>query len=512
MKKITINIKQKTLFFEYKNETDKVAKKLLNTNVISNDELIFSQDYLENNHKLVASFIKELALEREITNIVVADNKMATYIIDVIAKVEKIASFTILEDSNLSYEICEKIIKNHNIRIICCYSIPTFMIELLDKANIMVESRAEVFFTSTFMEQNNLTQYSKLYYKSSLKIIVPISEYDLNDFEVFCKINKYLKTIHIEKCNIDDITKIVNILEKNKIRNITIYIHDDIDSQNTAETLRKLNRRWSTKYKIKLKLVYSTNYINANYGRQIALTTLKLCSIIIFIIVSTVIGYIIVNNHISKKNVTAINTKVSNVLESVVTDDEVDTRHSSILTALLNVNSDTVGWLTLNNTNIDYPVVQAGDNSYYLKHNYDRNKDYSGWVFMDYRNYTETLDKNTIIYGHNRYDSGVMFGTLGNVLEKEWYENKDNLKITFNTLYNDYTWQIFSIYRINVTSDYLRVVFSSDSEFLNFINQIKSRSMVNFDTKVTADDKILTLSTCLENNRRLVVHAVLIKK
>lgn len=115
MKKITINIKQKTLFFEYKNETDKVAKKLLNTNVISNDELIFSQDYLENNHKLVASFIKELALEREITNIVVADNKMATYIIDVIAKVEKIASFTILEDSNLSYEICEKIIKNHNI-------------------------------------------------------------------------------------------------------------------------------------------------------------------------------------------------------------------------------------------------------------------------------------------------------------------------------------------------------------------------------------------------------------
>lgn len=512
MRKIAINIQQESLVFDYKNEDEKIEKKLLNTNVISNDELVFSKDYLESNKKIVSLFIKELANERKTKNIVIADNDMALCVLFAISKINHIDNITILEDVNLTFEICEQIIKNKNISIINCYSIPTFMIEMLDKANVLVESRCEVFFTSDFMEQNNLTQYSKLYYKTSIRINLPISEFDLNDFETFCKINKYLKTIHIEHCDVAEITKLVTILEKNKLRNLKIFIHANIESEGTAEALRKLNRKWSAKYKIHLKLVYSPEYVKNNYLKQIILMTLKVCSLLVFVIVSTVLGYVLINNKISSTHVEQINNKVTSVLESVVSDDEKNIKNSSALSSLLSVNSDTVGWLKVKGTNIDYPIVQYEDNSYYLSKNYNRQKDYNGWVFMDYRNDPETLDKNTIFYAHNRYYSGVMFGTLNKVLEKEWYENIDNQTITFSSLYDDYTWKVFSVYKINVTSDYLQMVFSDDNEFLDFANLLKSRSLIAFDTNIEADDKILTLSTCLENNRRLVLHAVLIKK
>ena len=130
---------------------------------------------------------------------------------------------------------------------------------------------------------------------------------------------------------------------------------------------------------------------------------------------------------------------------------------------------------------------------------------------MDYRNNAKSLDSNTIIYAHNRYYSGVMFGTLNNVTKNNWRNNPDNLYITFNSMYEQMTWKVFSIYNIEVTSDYLYTNFNTNEEYQKFINLIKDRSNFKFDTEVTTQDKILTLSTCLDNNRRLVVHAVLQK-
>jgi len=132
---------------------------------------------------------------------------------------------------------------------------------------------------------------------------------------------------------------------------------------------------------------------------------------------------------------------------------------------------------------------------------------------MDYRNSIDNLDDNTIIYAHNRFTSGVMFGTLQRVGEESVYSKDSNLYITFNSLYKNMTWKIFSFYSIDVTSDYLTTLFL-DSEMDKkqaFIDMLKNRSEVEFNTAVGIDDKILTLSTCLDNNRRFVVHAVLIK-
>ena len=99
---------------------------------------------------------------------------------------------------------------------------------------------------------------------------------------------------------------------------------------------------------------------------------------------------------------------------------------------LLEINSDTVGWLKVEGTNINYPVVQSGDNNYYIEHAFDKSKNNFGWVFVDYRNNMDDLSQNTIIYAHNVRGTKLMFATLKNVLEESWYTNPDNLKITFN--------------------------------------------------------------------------------
>ena len=147
-----------------------------------------------------------------------------------------------------------------------------------------------------------------------------------------------------------------------------------------------------------------------------------------------------------------------------------------------------------------------------LKPNFYKQYDRNGWVFMDYRNSTTTeLSKNTIVYGHNMYYSGVMFGTLHKAYQESWFTKANNQIIKFNTVYSDMNFKIFSIYKVAKTSDYLLTDFDNDEEFLSFVGMIKGRSIYDFGVDVNADDHILTLSTCTGNNDRLVIHAVLMK-
>ena len=177
---------------------------------------------------------------------------------------------------------------------------------------------------------------------------------------------------------------------------------------------------------------------------------------------------------------------------------------------LKNINSNVVGWLKVNGTNINYPFVQSSDNKYYLTHSFNKSYNAAGWVFLDYRN-NGTNNKNTIIYAHGRTDK-TMFGTLRKVLNNEWLNNTNNYIIKVSTETENSLWQIFSIYRIPTTSDYLQTNFINDDEFQEFINMIINRSSYNFNTNVNINDNILTLSTCYNNSDKMVVHAKLIKK
>lgn len=180
-------------------------------------------------------------------------------------------------------------------------------------------------------------------------------------------------------------------------------------------------------------------------------------------------------------------------------------------TQLLKQNKDTVGWLIVNNTNINYPVVQTTNNDYYLKHAFDRSKNYAGWVYADFRNDFETLSKNTVIYAHGRKD-GVMFGSLNNALKKNWYTNLENQIIQLSTLNYNTMWQIFSVYKIEAESYYITTDFSSTEAFEEFITTMENRSIYDFGVNVTSEDRLLTLSTCFnDKGTRLVVQAKLVK-
>lgn len=174
-------------------------------------------------------------------------------------------------------------------------------------------------------------------------------------------------------------------------------------------------------------------------------------------------------------------------------------------------NSDTVGWINVNNTNINYPYVQSKDNKYYLTHSFDKSYNEAGWVFMDYRNNSDLDNKNTILYAHSRLDK-TMFGSLSKVLKSNWYTNKDNHIIRLSTETENTLWQIFSVYKIEEESYYITTDFNNNEEYTNFLNTLKSRSLYNFNISLTSEDRILTLSTCYDDTRRTVVHAKLIKK
>ena len=174
-------------------------------------------------------------------------------------------------------------------------------------------------------------------------------------------------------------------------------------------------------------------------------------------------------------------------------------------------NSDTVGWINVNNTNINYPYVQGKDNNYYLDHSFDKKYNEAGWVFLDYRNDKNLSNKNNILYAHSRLDK-TMFGSLSKTLKSNWYNNKDNHIIRLSTETENTMWQIFSVYKIPEETYYITTNFNSDSDYQKFLNTIKERSIHNFSTNLTTEDKILTLSTRYSDTERTVVHAKLIER
>ena len=179
---------------------------------------------------------------------------------------------------------------------------------------------------------------------------------------------------------------------------------------------------------------------------------------------------------------------------------------------LKKMNSDIVGYIEVDNTNISYPVVKSSDNSYYLNHSYKKEKNNIGSIFLDYRNDLDNLSKNNIIYGHGRLDN-TMFGSLNNLLDSSNLDSKESYYITLSTPNSIMTFKIFSVYTIPKQGYYIKTYFSSNKYFKEFLETIMKRSIYNFNTDVSTNDKILTLSTCKDNfGKRVVVHAKLLKK
>ena len=178
---------------------------------------------------------------------------------------------------------------------------------------------------------------------------------------------------------------------------------------------------------------------------------------------------------------------------------------------LLQTNPDTVAWIKVEGTKINYPVVQSTDNDYYLHHDYRKNSNMAGWIFGDYRDDFINFKYNTIIYGHNM-NNKTMFGSLPDaVLSSSWQNNPNYHLIKISTPTSNSVWKVFSVYTIEPEVYYLKIPSSTESH-QEFITTIQNRSIYNFNTEVTINDKILTLSTCDNlGTKRVAVHAKLIK-
>ena len=184
---------------------------------------------------------------------------------------------------------------------------------------------------------------------------------------------------------------------------------------------------------------------------------------------------------------------------------------STDLNELSQKNPDTRAWLRVNNTNVNYVVVQTNDNEYYLKHDFYKNNNYAGWVYADYRDNFDDFNNNTIIYAHNMTNR-TMFGSLIWTLQPSWYTNTDNQYIKLSTHTSNTVWRIFSIYQIKPEVYYLKNLFNDENEHQEFLNTLASRSIYNFGETLSPEDKILTLSTCSDDGtKRMVIHAKMIK-
>lgn len=247
----------------------------------------------------------------------------------------------------------------------------------------------------------------------------------------------------------------------------------------------------------------------------------KVLNILIFVFALICIGmaiYSIINIVNWKKDVNE-NDKIQNNIENSITiiepieEDqfEKEIKYDIYFELLKETNKETIAYIKVNNTNIDYIVVRGKDNSYYLKHNFEKKWNVAGWIFADYHNKFDESDKNIIIYGHNTKD-GSMFGTLKKILNNDWYENEDNYKIVLVTENGTYYYQVFSTYTIKPEDYYINTEFKNNDEFDKFIKKLKSRSIYDYKVEVSGEDKILTLSSCIgDGTKRVVLHAKLIE-
>ena len=171
---------------------------------------------------------------------------------------------------------------------------------------------------------------------------------------------------------------------------------------------------------------------------------------------------------------------------------------------LKKINPDTIGYIEIPNIDIKYVIVKGPDNSYYLTHNFYKEYNKAGWIFMDYKNKADGTDKNIVIYGHQMSD-GSMFGSLSKLLDEE--NMKDNLVINYINEHGRKKYEIFSIYTVDPEEYYIKTDFT-EQEFVKFKETIKERSL--FKVEKELDNKnVLTLSTCQNfGKKRLAVHAI----
>lgn len=177
------------------------------------------------------------------------------------------------------------------------------------------------------------------------------------------------------------------------------------------------------------------------------------------------------------------------------------------------VNENIVGWVSVDGTKLNNPILQAEDNEFYLDRNFKDNSSRAGSVFMDYRNDMNASNRNTILYGH-AMKNGTMFGDLKKYGNQDYAE--EHATVYFDSLYEGYDVEVFAAYETTIDFYYIETDFETDDDFNEYIGEVKERSLIDMPVDVEPDDQIITLSTCnnlvTSSDRRYVVQGKLVKR
>ncbi|MBQ1280643.1 MAG: class B sortase [Oscillospiraceae bacterium] len=171
-------------------------------------------------------------------------------------------------------------------------------------------------------------------------------------------------------------------------------------------------------------------------------------------------------------------------------------------------NEEVIGWIYVPGTDIDYPILQGSDNEFYLDHGWDLSSKYAGSIFLESQNSADFTDFNTIVYGHNMR-SGSMFGSLKQYSSSSYLEDHQYIYIATET--GLYRYDVFAAHRVQTNNVVYMTKIDEPKQREQFIDFALDYTSVKTDIVPTADDQILTLSTCSGGNDeiRWVVQAVL---
>ncbi len=177
--------------------------------------------------------------------------------------------------------------------------------------------------------------------------------------------------------------------------------------------------------------------------------------------------------------------------------------------ALSEINPDVVGWITLPNTVINYPVVKGEDNQKYLHTTFDGTYNKNGCIFLDKSNSADFSDANSLIYGHHM-KSGSMFARLCDYKEQDFYDKNPVLYLYMPE--HIYELQVFSAYVSEKTADYYSKDFENDAQKLAYFEELRGRSQISSNVELGENDRIITLQTCTYEfyDARFIVHAKIV--
>lgn len=232
-------------------------------------------------------------------------------------------------------------------------------------------------------------------------------------------------------------------------------------------------------------------------------TNKKVIILLIALIISTLIlvykfkGNNLINESKAYRDIAKDNSKV--IIDA---DSNIKTERMTKLEELQKENSDIVGWLEIENSNINYPLLQGTDNDFYMTHNYKKEKSKNGALFLD-KDYDWSLPStNLLIFGHNNRGSNTMFTSLINYKEEKYY--KEHKKIRLTTNQEDAEYEIISVFlsrvyyksETNVFRYYYFINAENEQEFNEYVQNSKEASLYNIDATAEYGDQLLTLSTC----------------